>query len=50
MTRAHKRGYALEMYSLMKVQQFSTSILKAPNDDQSRESAVDIVTGYGLDD
>jgi hypothetical protein len=30
---AHKRGYTLELYSLTEVQQFSTSILKAPDDD-----------------
>jgi hypothetical protein len=31
-TWAHKRGYALELYSLMEVQQFSTTTFKAPDD------------------
>jgi hypothetical protein len=32
-TRAHKRGYTSELYSLTEVQQFRTAILEAPDDD-----------------
>jgi hypothetical protein len=45
----YNRGYTLEMYSLAEVQQFSTAFLKAPDDDQSGDSAVGAATGYGLD-
>jgi hypothetical protein len=32
-TWAHKQGYALELYSLTKLQQFSTAIFEEPDDD-----------------
>jgi hypothetical protein len=30
----HKQGYTLELYSMTEVQQFSTAIFEAPDDDQ----------------
>jgi hypothetical protein len=36
-TWAHKRRYTLELYSVMEVQQFSTAIFEAPDDDDIGE-------------